>query len=77
MFLIQTKKYILGRKRGYIAKLRKTYAETGEINLKETLCPSGGELRLDNTKNENYSSGVLLLLIKVLIRNRNMWFLLP
>ncbi len=44
-----------GKETWYIAKLRKTYAETGEINLKETLCPSGGELRLDNTKNENYS----------------------
>ena len=44
-----------GEKTWYIAELRKKNAETGEIDFGKTLCPSGGELRLDNTKNENYS----------------------
>lgn len=40
-----------GEKTWYIAELRKKNAETGEIDFGKTLCPSGGELRLDNTKN--------------------------
>ena len=39
----------------YIADLKKASMSTGEIDITTTLCPVGGELRMDNTKNENYS----------------------
>jgi len=44
-----------GEKTWYIADLKKVSSSTGEIDISTTLCPSGGELRMDNTKNESYS----------------------
>ena len=44
-----------GENSWYILKMRKEYLETGEIYKQYSECPVGGQLKLNNTKNENYS----------------------
>ncbi len=44
----------------HILKLKNLYMETGEVNIPTSLAPFGGQLTLDNTKNENYSARTTL-----------------
>lgn len=60
-----------GEKTWYIANLRKTDITTGEVNTQTTECPTGGELTLDNTKNENYNLRGSLTFNKIVDHEQN------
>ncbi|MCI7389790.1 SusC/RagA family TonB-linked outer membrane protein, partial [Butyricimonas virosa] len=55
----------------YISNLKRANKETGEIKIANTLCPRGGELRMNTTKNESYSLRASLAYNKMLDQEQN------
>lgn len=55
----------------YVLKQRRQYKETGEIDIAYTSNPVGGELQMDDTKNESYSTRLTLTYNRFLDAEQN------